>query len=86
MASVPSTTQFLAGNQELHPMKQEIIVEMNYAVARPKPIPTLGNGTLFIVNRDRRYMQDKLDKRRTFLLTLALFTVVAIGIIAWILR
>ncbi len=49
-------------------------------------IPTLGNGQLFILNRDRAAMQDKLDKRRAFILTLLLFTVVAAGVIAWILQ
>ncbi len=49
-------------------------------------IPTLSNGILYIVNRDRVHLQDKLDKRRTFLLTLLLFTVVALGVMAWILR
>ncbi len=41
---------------------------------------------LYLIHRHRQHWQDKLDKRRTFLLTLALFTVVAIGVIAWILR
>ncbi len=48
-------------------------------------IPTLSD-YLYIVNRDRAYLQDKLDKRRTFLLTISLFTVVAVGVLAWILR
>ena len=49
-------------------------------------IPTLGTGQLYQVNRDRAYLQDKLDKRKTFFLTLAIFTMVAIGVIVWILQ
>ncbi len=48
-------------------------------------IPTLSD-YLYIVNRDRAYLQDKLEKRRCFVLTLSLFTVVAVGVMAWILR
>ncbi len=48
-------------------------------------IPTLSD-YLYIVNRDRAHLQDKLDKRRTLLLTVLLFTVVGIGVMAWILR
>ncbi len=48
-------------------------------------IPTLCD-YLYIVNRDRAHLQDKLDKRRCFVLTLSLFTVVAVGVLAFILR
>ncbi len=48
-------------------------------------IPTLCD-YLFIVNRDRAKMQDKLDKRKAFVLTCALFLVVTIGVLAWILN
>ncbi len=46
----------------------------------------VSNGHLYRVNRDRQAMQDKLDKRKAFILTLLLFTVVAVGVMAWILR
>ncbi len=48
-------------------------------------IPTVTD-YLFVLNRDKREMQDKLDKRKAFILTLLLFTVVAIGVMAWILQ
>ncbi len=48
-------------------------------------IPTMSS-YLFILNRDRYYYELKLQKRKAFILTLLLFTVVAVGVMAWILR
>ncbi len=48
-------------------------------------IPTISTH-LWEVQHNKAYWQDKLDKRRTLLLTLALFAVVAVGAIAFILR
>ncbi len=44
------------------------------------------SGDLYCVHRDRAYLQYKMDKRRAFVLTLAIFTVVAIGVIAYIIQ
>ncbi len=50
-------------------------------------IPTLGNGTLFILNRDRPWLElTAKRKRKAFILTLLLFTVVTAGVMAWILQ
>ncbi len=48
-------------------------------------IPTIST-YLWEVQHNRRYWQDKLDKRRCFVLTLSLFTVVTVGVLAFILR
>ncbi len=48
-------------------------------------IPTLSR-YLWQINRDRAHLQDKLDKRRTFWLVVLLFTVICVGVMAWILR
>ncbi len=50
-------------------------------------IETLTNtGILYRVHRDKAYLQYKMDKRRAFVLTLAIFSVVAMGVVAWILQ
>ncbi len=46
----------------------------------------VSNGHLYRVNRDRAYLQDKHDKRRTFWLVVLLFTVITIGVFAFILQ
>ena len=63
----------------LDPQKQ-----IRKVLKNPMIIPTLSNGILFIINRDRAYLQDKLDKRRTFLLTLGITICVTISTVLWI--
>ncbi len=44
------------------------------------------SGDLYRVHRDKAYLQYKIEKRRAFVLTLSIFTVVAVGVVAWILQ
>ncbi len=48
-------------------------------------IPTIST-YLWEVQHNKAYWQDKLDKRRCFVLTISLFTVVAVGVMSWLLR
>ncbi len=49
-------------------------------------IPTLGRGLLYEVNRQRAWLQLQAQKRKAFRYTIAIFTVIAIGVLAYILR
>ncbi len=46
-------------------------------------IPTLSD-YLYIVNRDRAHLQDKLDKRRTFWMVCGITACVTIAVMLWI--
>lgn len=41
---------------------------------------------LYEINRNRIYYQDVLNQRRVYLWTIAAFTLIAIVVLAWILR
>lgn len=49
-------------------------------------LPTLGTGYLYEVSRNRDRWLLAMQKRKAFRLTLAIFTALSIGIIAWIVR
>ncbi len=49
-------------------------------------IKLLGQGSLYEINRNRQRWLTNAERRKAFLIVLAIFTVIAVGIFAWILQ
>ena len=47
-------------------------------------IPMLGQGYLYVLNRDRYYYELKLQKRKTFLLTCLIALCVGLSTLIWV--